>query len=178
MIFWISLTAPCRCSIKEAQAHRSAHFGDPIISLDEGRGGVGDCIIPADHLESGPFDAFGSVGAGALVAKLWVLSTIASLGRNPHPRHIPFRADEISDLRLHHHGVRLFLPRTSDVARSLAGSSSEVRFGSEATVMDHEVDGLMAVGAALRQHNVLLVVHGAPHGEDAVQEHGGCKRYK
>ncbi|OAY84518.1 hypothetical protein ACMD2_15403 [Ananas comosus] len=162
----------CSKLLVQTQPDRSSGAPNPLIAVQEGGHRVpGGVVAAGDGSVSGPAHPGGGVGAGALVVVLGVGQRLEA--EVAVPGEVSVAADEVADLRLHDDCVGVLAPGAAEVAADGELVGDEAAVGDDAAVVDDEAGGLVAVGAALRGDDVLLVVERAADDEDAVLEDGG-----
>uniref|UniRef100_J3LYJ2 Uncharacterized protein n=1 Tax=Oryza brachyantha TaxID=4533 RepID=J3LYJ2_ORYBR len=168
-----TLPPPCMsCASLDLEAEEVRRAGElePRRAVDERPGGELLGLLLADDPESLPVDALAGAGAGAAVVVLGVVERVER--EVAVPGHVPFRLDEVGDGALHDDEAGVLLPWPAEVGRDLEPVGEELLVGDEAAVLDDEAGLHVGVGAAVRRHRVLLVVHRAAGDDEAVLEHG------
>jgi len=149
-----------------------AELWEPVLALDEALHGVLlQRVLVGDVLDAPPLDTLARVGAGPAVLHLGVVA--GAEAEVAEPRQPPLGVDEAPDLRLDVERARVLLPRPPQEGPELAvaGALLELRVRLDGAVVDDGAARRPPLLAALRRHDVLLVVHALAHLDEAVLEH-------
>jgi len=122
-----------------------------------------------NHLKTRPRDSSGGVGTRTSVVELVVGAGLFE-GAS-HPGHVPFGEEDVIDLGVHDHHLRVNPPGPAEV-RDLGGHGRELGLAGEDAVLEDQGAGAVDLGPSAGGDHALLGLHGLPHDELAVLEKG------
>lgn len=153
--------------VPQPEQEREASGVQPHISRKERAGGENQSLHPADDPNILPLDPAVGQGPEPTVAVLEVVARVVVA-----PRLVPSWLDEVTEGRLHEHGLGIRPPRAGEVRLDGELLGEELLLRDDLAVVDDEPRGLEPHVTALGSDGVGLAGAGLGGDDEGVMDEG------